>query len=105
MLSQYSYHLFTGDKCGKGPGYASPEEAIRCGSRETLMYAMCIVPPSQRHIRHDCMATVDIDPTSPTYCQVRCILVICVRAKGCVVVCVNLILYNFTCMSYKYSKK
>ncbi|PVD19079.1 hypothetical protein C0Q70_21638 [Pomacea canaliculata] len=59
-----------GDKCGKGPGYASPEEAIRCGSRETLMYAMCIVPPSQRHIRHDCMATVDIDPTSPTYCQV-----------------------------------
>ena len=40
------------------------------GSREELMYCMCIVPPDQRHRRHDYMATVDLDPKSPTFSQV-----------------------------------
>ncbi|KAK7090375.1 methanethiol oxidase-like [Littorina saxatilis] len=54
----------------KGPGYASPQEAIKKAPREQLMYCMCIVPPSERHRRHDYVSVVDLDPKSPTFCQV-----------------------------------
>lgn len=56
--------------CCKGPGYASPLEAMRNGPRERLVYLPCIVPPGNRKNRFNYVATVDIDPDSATYCQV-----------------------------------
>uniref|UniRef100_A0A7S0RZN5 Methanethiol oxidase n=1 Tax=Chlamydomonas leiostraca TaxID=1034604 RepID=A0A7S0RZN5_9CHLO len=52
--------------CCKGPGYASPQEAIK-GPRETIVYVPAVVPD---HSRPDYLATVDVDPNSPTYSQV-----------------------------------
>ena len=54
--------------CGKGPGYASPEEAFRNGPRERLLYIPCIVPSKNRP---DYLVTIDCDPWSDTYSQVR----------------------------------
>ena len=53
--------------CGKGPGYASPEEAFRNGPRERLLYIPCIVPSKNRP---DYLVTIDCDPWSDTYSQV-----------------------------------
>lgn len=48
-----------------GPGYASPEEALRA-PRERILYttAVCVGVPQERP---DYLATVDVDPESPTY--------------------------------------
>jgi len=51
-----------------GPGYASPEEAMRA-EREKLLYTVALYggTPIQAP---DYLATVDVDPASPTYSQV-----------------------------------
>nr|ACZ65578.1 selenium-binding protein [Haliotis discus hannai] len=53
-------------ECCKGPGYATPLDAMK-GPRERLVYIPCIVPEKDRP---DYLSTVDVDPESPTYCQV-----------------------------------
>jgi len=52
---------------GCGPGYASPRQAYETGAREKIVYLPCIIPNKDRP---DYVATVDVDPTSPTYSQV-----------------------------------
>lgn len=52
---------------GAGPGYATPLDAFKSGSREKLLYVPAIVPD---HSRPDYLATVDADPESATYSQV-----------------------------------
>ncbi|XP_078049206.1 methanethiol oxidase [Augochlora pura] len=52
--------------CG-GPGYVSPQAAMVEGPREKLMYVVCISTDPKKA---DALATVDLDPESPTYCQI-----------------------------------
>lgn len=52
--------------CG-GPGYRSPKEAMLHGPREKIFYVVCIQPNPEKP---DVLSTVDVDPNSPTYCQV-----------------------------------
>lgn len=52
-----------------GPGYATPLDAMKNGPRETLLYTVC-VQPNEGEGKSDLLATVDVDPESPTYCQV-----------------------------------
>ncbi|XP_047973178.1 selenium-binding protein 1-like [Salvia hispanica] len=54
--------------CNKGPGYASPLQAMS-GPNETLIYVTCIYTGTGRE-KPDYLATVDIDPNSPTYSKV-----------------------------------
>jgi selenium-binding protein 1 len=56
-------------KCSSkgGPGYATPMDAFTNGPREKVVYIPCIVPGATRP---DYLATVDVDPQSPTYCTV-----------------------------------
>ena len=49
--------------CAKGPGFATPSDAFRYAQREKLLYIPCIIPAKDRP---DYLATVDIDPESPT---------------------------------------
>ncbi|KAK7090888.1 methanethiol oxidase-like [Littorina saxatilis] len=56
--------------CCKGPGYATPLDAMRNGPREKIVYLPCIVPPGFRENRHNYLATVDVDPQSPSYGKV-----------------------------------
>jgi selenium-binding protein 1 len=51
--------------CHSGPGYASPLEAKTKGPTEKILFIPCIVPG-----KYDYLATVDCDPSSPTFCQV-----------------------------------
>ncbi|XP_038624514.1 methanethiol oxidase [Tachyglossus aculeatus] len=53
-------------KCG--PGYATPLEAMK-GPREVLIYLPCIYRNTATKAP-DFLATVDVDPESPNYCQV-----------------------------------
>ncbi|XP_017694993.1 PREDICTED: selenium-binding protein 1 [Lepidothrix coronata] len=56
-------------KCGAcGPGYASPLDAMK-GPREELLYLPCIYRNTGIQ-KPDYLATVDVDPKSPHYCQV-----------------------------------
>ncbi|XP_016842395.1 methanethiol oxidase isoform X3 [Nasonia vitripennis] len=50
-----------------GPGYASPREAMLRGPREKILYVNCIHTDPKKP---DVLATVDVDPESPTYCQI-----------------------------------
>lgn len=43
---------------------------MRNGPRETLLYVPCIQPDGVKSTKPDYLATVDVDPISPTYCQV-----------------------------------
>lgn len=53
----------------KGPGYATPLDAMKHGPKEELLYVCCIQPnPSDE--KTDLLATVDVNPKSPTYCQI-----------------------------------
>ncbi|KAJ4955307.1 hypothetical protein NE237_012090 [Protea cynaroides] len=54
--------------CGKGPGYASPIEAMS-GPKESIVYVTCIYSGTGRE-KPDYLATVDVDPSSPTYSNV-----------------------------------
>jgi selenium-binding protein 1 len=51
-----------------GPGYASPQEAMKA-ERETTLYTIAIYDNSDVQAP-DYLATVDVDPASPTYSQV-----------------------------------
>lgn len=53
--------------CCKGPGYSTPLEAFTKGPREKLLYVVCVQPDQTKQ---DYLATVDVDPKSPTYSQV-----------------------------------
>ncbi|NXO46500.1 SBP1 oxidase, partial [Locustella ochotensis] len=56
-------------KCGScGPGYASPLDAMK-GPREEIIYIPCIYRNTGRKLP-DFLATVDVDPKSPSYSQV-----------------------------------
>ncbi|KAI1291037.1 Methanethiol oxidase [Halotydeus destructor] len=59
--------------CEKGPGYASPAEAIK-GPRETLLYVTCVQVDGEVSGKPDYLAVVDVDPKSADYCKVigRC---------------------------------
>uniref|UniRef100_A0A8D1AVP5 Methanethiol oxidase n=1 Tax=Sus scrofa TaxID=9823 RepID=A0A8D1AVP5_PIG len=61
--------VFTATKCGKcGPGYPTPLEAMK-GPREEIVYLPCIYRNTSTEAP-DYLATVDVDPKSPQYCQV-----------------------------------
>ncbi len=51
-----------------GPGYASPEEAIK-SEREQLLYTVCIYNGTEIKAP-DYLATIDVDPQSDTYSQI-----------------------------------
>lgn len=55
--------------CGHGPGYRSPMDAYHNGPREKLMYIPCIRNNVDDQLP-DYLATVDIDPESPTFSTV-----------------------------------
>nr|XP_022915697.1 selenium-binding protein 1 [Onthophagus taurus] len=52
-----------------GPGYATPLDAMKNGPREELLYVIC-VQPDLTSSKTDLLATVDINPKSPTYCKI-----------------------------------
>jgi len=52
---------------GCGPGYASPRAAFTSAPQEKIVYLPCIIPDKDRP---DYLATVDVDPDSPTYSTV-----------------------------------
>ena len=51
-----------------GPGYASPEEAMKA-EREKVLYTVALYVGTGVE-RPDYLATVDVDPKSPTYSRV-----------------------------------
>lgn len=53
-----------------GPGYKSPKDAMLNGPKEKIVYLPCITPPQFKKSHADYVATVDVDPASPTYSQV-----------------------------------
>jgi methanethiol oxidase len=58
-------HKHAGEgQCCHGPGYASPLDAMKNGPREKLLYVMS---PSVSEDRPDSLATVDVNPESPSY--------------------------------------
>jgi len=63
-----SYYLDCKNHCG--PGYKSPLDAYINGKRETILYTICIQPNTLTKNKTDYLATVDVDPNSPTYSQV-----------------------------------
>lgn len=54
--------------CCPGPGYASPQEAIKA-PREKVIYTICIYTGTGIE-KPDYLATIDVDETSPTYGQI-----------------------------------
>jgi hypothetical protein len=61
---------------GPGPGFATPLDAYRSGQRERLAY---VPVTSFDHARPDYLATVDVDPESPTHSQARASARACAR--------------------------
>lgn len=60
---------FTGAKMSaKGPGYPTPLLAMK-GPRENLLYVVT-VQPNLDDEQGDYLSTVDVDPNSPTFCQI-----------------------------------
>lgn len=55
--------------CGCGPGYATPLDAMK-GPREQIVYLPCIRANTGVD-KPDYLATVDVNPRSPTYSKVR----------------------------------
>ncbi|XP_076271641.1 methanethiol oxidase-like [Rhynchophorus ferrugineus] len=54
---------------GLGPGYASPLDAIKKGPREEILYVVAVQPDPNK-TTGDVLATVDVNPNSPTYCKI-----------------------------------
>ncbi|CAH0547994.1 unnamed protein product [Brassicogethes aeneus] len=52
-----------------GPGYATPLDAMKNGPKEEILYVVA-VQPNQGEGKTDLLATVDVDPKSPTYCKI-----------------------------------
>ncbi|KAF9606196.1 hypothetical protein IFM89_023651 [Coptis chinensis] len=57
-----------GGCCKNGPGYATPLDAMS-GPKEALLYVTCVYSGTGRE-KPDYLATVDVDPNSPTYSKV-----------------------------------
>ncbi len=57
-------------KCCSGPGYASPQEALKA-PKEKVVYTVCIYTGSNIK-KPDYLATIDVDIESPTYGKVIC---------------------------------
>jgi selenium-binding protein 1 len=56
--------------CKTGPGYKTPLDAYKNGVREKIVYLPCIRVNTAIAHKPDYLATVDVDPESPTYSQV-----------------------------------
>ncbi|XP_073825389.1 methanethiol oxidase isoform X2 [Musca autumnalis] len=56
-------------KCCHGPGYPTPIDAMKNGPREKVLYTVTI-QPNLDEPHGDYLSTVDVDPESPTYCQI-----------------------------------
>src|SRR5438477_10185402 len=56
------------DHSSHGPGYASPEEAMKA-EPEKVLYSIALYVGTGIE-EPDYLATIDVDPTSPTYSQV-----------------------------------
>jgi len=57
--------------CCRGPGYATPMDAFNSGTREEIIYVTVTVNRCEGdEKRPDYLATVDVNPDSPSYCQV-----------------------------------
>lgn len=52
--------------CACGPGYPSPLHALKKGPREKLLYVV-FVQPNLDEPHGDYLATIDVDPESPSY--------------------------------------
>src|SRR5690606_8312469 len=63
-------HDMAGGQLGHacGPGYATPRDAMK-GPRERVIYTVAVRVATGAE-RPDYLATVDVDPASPTYSQV-----------------------------------
>ncbi|XP_022211607.2 methanethiol oxidase [Drosophila obscura] len=57
------------NSCCRGPGYATPLDAMKSGPREKLLYTVT-VQPNLDEPHGDYLSTIDVDPESPTYCQI-----------------------------------
>ena len=67
---QFISHPFISECCSNGPGYKTPLDAMK-GPREKIVYLPCIY--SNTGVKKpDYLATVDVDPESPTYAKVSC---------------------------------
>uniref|UniRef100_A0A914R8E4 Selenium-binding protein n=1 Tax=Parascaris equorum TaxID=6256 RepID=A0A914R8E4_PAREQ len=55
-------------QCCSGPGYASPKDAFSNGYRERFLFVTCA---NTNSLKPDMIASVDVDPTSPTFCKVN----------------------------------
>lgn len=66
-INSITKYIITG--CS-GPGYRSPLDAFKNGPREKLLYVIT-VQPNLDEPHGDYLSTIDVDPQSPTYCQVR----------------------------------
>jgi selenium-binding protein 1 len=62
-----SHHTHEGECC-TGPGYALPQEAMQA-QRKELLYTVALYRGTGIQAPHY-LASVDVDPTSPTYSQV-----------------------------------
>uniref|UniRef100_A0A665TJQ8 Methanethiol oxidase n=1 Tax=Echeneis naucrates TaxID=173247 RepID=A0A665TJQ8_ECHNA len=60
--------VFSANCSGCGPGYRSPLDAMK-GPREQIVYLPCIYRNTDI-LKPDYLATVDVDASSSTYCQV-----------------------------------
>ncbi|KAL4227512.1 Methanethiol oxidase [Mactra antiquata] len=56
--------------CNKGPGYATPEDAMKNGPREEILYIPCTMPPDCKSKRSDYLATINVNPESSDFCKV-----------------------------------
>lgn len=54
---------------GCGPGYRTPLDAFHNGPKEKLLYVIT-VQPNVDEPHGDYLSTIDVDPDSPTYCQI-----------------------------------
>lgn len=66
-VNEIKLSIFLG--CHRGPGYATPLDAMKNGPREQLLYIVA-VQPDLENPDGDYLATVDVDPSSSTYSQV-----------------------------------
>uniref|UniRef100_A0A3P9CNC9 Methanethiol oxidase n=1 Tax=Maylandia zebra TaxID=106582 RepID=A0A3P9CNC9_9CICH len=67
-LTTFDLWYFSASCSGCGPGYRSPLDAMK-GPREEIIYLPCIYR-NTGILKPDYLATVDVNPKSPTYCQV-----------------------------------
>ena len=77
IAGQFLYRgLFFAVGCcgGGGPGYATPLDAMKHGPREKLVYVPCITPTSRKEVGTDYLATIDVDPNSPSYSKVSALI-------------------------------